>query len=468
MTDTPKSPATDSPVAPPHAAPAPPTGPRWGAVAALLLALVPPLLALNLIGVHWVNIPFWDEWDLSEIVCAYHEGTLHLSSFFALHMEHRIVFTRVLFLVNEIVFAGNRLPLLLLSFAAQCATLTLLLRQMRRLVSARAGLVLTVVLSALLFPLAAVEVWLWAFLIQHTLAILFFALAVFALPVPAADPAAPPPSLRPTLWAGVWMVCAIYSSGSALILIGLLPLLAALYRLPRPHLYATLAASLFCAATYLGDYHPDKLPPGRFVVHTSDRLAYFFAFLGATTGERRLDASVQMGIMTALLLVAVVAGAVWWWRRTGDTRLAPWLALAALPLGTALAGAMNRVDMGVTQALSSRYTLLSALVWGAIVVGGAYLLPRLPKPVRRGAWLASLAAGLVVVVLYVDTARAYESWETAFASRRATAAALLERGNSEEWVTRELYPYRPRMIELLARHRRNGMLPYRKSPSVSR
>jgi hypothetical protein len=79
----------------------------------IYLASLFPIYILYLILTHGVNIPFWDEWDLYPIIRGFNEGTLSVSNFFALHNEHRLVITRAIYLLNDILFNSNRLVILL-------------------------------------------------------------------------------------------------------------------------------------------------------------------------------------------------------------------------------------------------------------------------------------------------------------------------------------------------------------------
>jgi len=64
----------------------------------LSLLVLPPLALVTALVIHWVNIPYWDQWGMAPIFVKYHEGLLSLQDFVCQHNESRKFFPRLFFL----------------------------------------------------------------------------------------------------------------------------------------------------------------------------------------------------------------------------------------------------------------------------------------------------------------------------------------------------------------------------------
>jgi len=76
------------------------------------------MVLLAIIGGHlsFTNIPYWDMWDGSLIFLNSFKETNNIKLFWTQHNEHRIVLSKVLFLVNEILFDSNYIFLIFINY----------------------------------------------------------------------------------------------------------------------------------------------------------------------------------------------------------------------------------------------------------------------------------------------------------------------------------------------------------------
>lgn len=137
----------------------------------------------------------------------------------------------------------------------------------------------------------------------------------------------------------------------------------------RLRLAETLAFLAAGAAMWLAYFHGYTTPPHHPATGAAlarpDRLAgYALAYLGgAVTGDRNL---LPLAMLAGLSVLVLLGRAAWDATRHGRlVRLAPWLAVAAFSLLSALATAVGRSGFGLGQALESRYATFSSPLWMA-------------------------------------------------------------------------------------------------------
>jgi len=72
----------------------------------------PAIVTALLFKATAVNMPFWDDWERVPYIQMWHEGTLSLKVLYALHIDHRMFFPRLIMLVcNELSGGDLRLEI---------------------------------------------------------------------------------------------------------------------------------------------------------------------------------------------------------------------------------------------------------------------------------------------------------------------------------------------------------------------
>ena len=74
--------------------------PRIATALAFMIACVPAVLVYWLIRENVVNVPFLDDWGFAPLVEKFCQGQMTFADLYAPHLEHRMVFPRLVFLAT--------------------------------------------------------------------------------------------------------------------------------------------------------------------------------------------------------------------------------------------------------------------------------------------------------------------------------------------------------------------------------
>ena len=333
---------------------------------------------------------------------AWSEGTAGFWDFLAPHYEHRIPFTRLMFLIDFHYFRG-RLAFAhvtnLVSYAALGATLGWVASRGASQWAERALLVA----AAVAFSLAPVQVFnlVYPFQLQMSLVCLSALAAFFA----TARLAAPTTSGRHAAYTALAAGAAIlstYSSANGVAATAMTVALAwALTIGLSARLVITAAAAAALASFFYGFHiHPVTVPQMHPLPQTGEALVSYLGFmcalLGSIAQQRGIDAAVYLGLAGLAVWAAI---AVWslvlWRRRALDTALTTLMALATFAVATALMIAMARGLNGVQQALLTRYGTFS-VVFFVSLLGSAWQLAGAARYWPLKVLIAGIGANLLV------------------------------------------------------------------------
>jgi hypothetical protein len=392
-------------------------------VAIRLLQRIPALIAaLGIVPVaaivlkRAVDVPYWDEWEWSQLVFAAHRHTLTFARLWEPHNEHRILIPNLMMLGLDALGGWTPVREQLISLALLALTqLGIWLLICRTVPAARRG-VCFLASTVLLLGLAQYENLDWGFQMAWFLCDLAAVAVVVLLTRPRG-------AARDLALAAVIATVASLSSSQGLLAwpVGLL----AIWLVPRGRLTRTgVWAAAGIAVTFLvragapGD--PQNHVP---LSHVGVLAEYVLAYLGAPLATSyHLPGSLAAGGVLLLWLAALTT--VWWQappiRRV---RLAPWLALAAYSLAAAAATAPVRAGLGLEQATSSRYVSIATLAWVAALAATFIVAPRGGRA-ALGTVLASAAAVLLVLGSIKQSAAGNEVWRLHAADLRAARAGL--------------------------------------------
>ena len=321
--------------------------------------------------------------------------------FLAPHFEHRIPFTRLLFLIDFHYFRG-RLAFAhvtnLVSYAALGATLGWVASRGAAQWAERALLAA----AAVAFALAPVQVFnlVYPFQLQMSLVCLS-ALAAFFATARLAAPTTPGRHAAYAALAAVAAILSTYSSANGVVATVMTIVLAwALTIGWGARLVITAAAVLALASFFYGfQVHPDTVRQMH-LPQTGEGLMSYLGFmcalLGSIAQQRGIDAAVYLGIAGLAVWAAI---AVWslvlWRRRALDTALITLVALATFAVATALMIAMARGLNGVHQALLTRYGTFS-VVFFVSLLGSAWQLAGAARYWPLKVLIAGIGANLLV------------------------------------------------------------------------
>jgi hypothetical protein len=342
-------------------------------------------------------VPYADFWGQLPFLERAYGGDLRIADFWVQANEHRILVPRIQFLLDYRLFEGTYAFL----FSAIALSSLVLAATFAAVVWLETGdrlLTWGTFCASAVATMSPVghENLTWAFQVQFVQVFLFASLAILAVVVAARGTS---PARRP-LWTGACAAAAVaatYSMANGLLVWPVVLVLAVVLRLGLRHAAALGLVSLATVVSYA--WHLEFATRGS-LSDPVGLLEYTSVYVGSVLRETRSTVAAgalgALGIGLLALLVALV-----WRRRAGGSLAMPFGAGVALfVLLSALQTAAGRLDLGVAQALSSRYTIASSTFLLALLVG--FLTP-LRERFGRAEPVASpaLLAGAAIVALVI-------------------------------------------------------------------
>lgn len=415
-----------------------PSRPRATATATVAFAVAGPPLVLAILLAAWgVDLPYWDQFALVPHLADRAAGTFHLADLWVPHNEHRLFVPQAIMMVLAQWSDWNVLWELWFQVGMALATLALvlsLLASSRRAESRRADAATTspgllALVSLMVFSPVQWRNWIWGWQIQIFGVVLAAVATVWCLA-----------RLRRP-WVRLGAAAAAATAGSLSFANGLLlwplalPLVAlgsqALSDAPsdvpsdwtsgtalrwgQAAIWALAGALVW--AVYFYDFVPgvDRGPADeglwRQILHFG---AYVVLYLAAPL----LRFHDQTALWGGFVLVSAALGVLCWglvsclrrWRRgatdealVGLRRGLPWWTLSAFAVSSAAITALGRLDLGIGQALSSRYITIGNLFWLGVV---GWLVARRTSAAPEPSWAvrALRASGSVLAALLLVNA----------------------------------------------------------------
>ncbi len=383
--------------------PAPRPWPGWHYLP-FLLAAVPLVYLIAMVIRYRVDVLFWDDWALVPAVQRSYEGSFAWPQLWKWYGEHRLFFPRAIMLLLVRATGWNASYVLAATLLFACGAFAALLWQFehtRKSLGDRGPNWSLPVLSVLVFSFAQWENWLWQWEVCF---LLNLCAAVSGLVVLAS---APLRWWRLPLALALGLI-ATYSMAAGLVYWPMgLAVLALRPGADRRGQRLQLAGWVLCAAVvyacYLRGFRPvpGRTPLGAFLTEPSAFLHYFLAYLGAPLSHGHAVRAGAVGLLTWLVLLFALL-------RRGRVKpelLAPYLALSGYAIIAAAITSMGRMNLGIEQALSSRYVTVSNLLWISDLAL-LYLLAKTGPPPgeKRSTWSLSAVAGVIGLVLLAGCA----------------------------------------------------------------
>lgn len=381
----------------------PPSGSGGHIVLLGVLACAPFFLLIAKIGEYGLGFPYWDAWRFVEVLQNADAGTLGFIDLWAQHNEHRILFPKLLMLTLAQLSGWNVWWEIGASVFFALVILGALLGMLFRAIGGDAALRCAgaALVSLLLFSWTQSESWVWGFQSNAWLCLTAIVIGVAVLSS----------SLRLPVRIGLGILCGIvatYSYANGLFYwVAVAPLLwdtGASRDARVGTVVVWLAAAALTAQSYFYGYVQPSVSPSLLTAfeHPGLFVQFLAAMLGAPVSTfltepawHGVNAAVPAWSMLPGPLAVVVFLLFAWrcWRREGDFRvLAPWLALAAFAIGSAVVASAGRSGLGLGQALTSRYIPITSLFWFALIA--LWLRALAPS-----AWWADSRARSIIVGL---------------------------------------------------------------------
>lgn len=426
------------------------TEPRWPSLLSRalpwlpwLLVICPAVVLAMLIKEHAVNAPFLDDFMNVPLFAKAAKGPLEWHDFFAAQMEHRIAFSRLVFLFFHHFWPTDYLKQIWFTWLLLCLTMVnvvLLLRYSMKEAWGKSWPVAALAALSLFSPVQY-QVVLWAFMHQVVCLLFFFTSAMIIWQTKW------PVVLRFGL-SLICVLCATLSFSSAILFwLLLLPVIWWCAPLGRPSdrwIISVVWLGIFALvmACYFHNLKNEVAPEfsiGQGNEQTMGRNIHEFlddpwksidfalriqgGFLARGAQDDLLKISLNFG--AAMMGIYTACALYWLWHfRDAELRrkMMPWLLLGFYGIGTMFAISLGRVwltRVGTT-ALSGRYTVhamtlamvLPALVW-LLALDLAERYPRIRRYIRE----SLLVTGVIYLTVQTNSwhygSRLMESWQSA-------------------------------------------------------
>jgi hypothetical protein len=416
---------------------------RWPQRATPCLLVAAPAIGLFLlIREHRVNIPFLDDWMFVHMFEKEKAGTLALSDFFMVQMEHRMAFVRALIMVFHKLWPTDYTMQMFLTWAFLVATWGNVALLLKRTTGAgfHALWPLLTLTGLVIFSPVQYRIVLWAMMFQVACPALFLSTALVAL------------LSRWKPWARwtVVVLCAscatqCFASG---ILVWLLPLplvwwggtladrkarawftglLLAAFAVTMGLYFRNLTNEVEPAFAYKqGEEDTLRRDVKGFFTAPGKSAPYVLRFLGSHLARGSsvslMDASLLIGGISLALYLGAAGWCVANWRREDlRVRLLPWLAFGAYSIGTGSMVAMGRMwaSRSGNNAVTARYVIHAAPLTVALIAL-AWIIARdwlgrrqnQHRPLERALPVATTALLSLQLLSWVHGWRLMEVWES--------------------------------------------------------
>jgi hypothetical protein len=362
-------------------------------------------------------IPSIDLWAFFDFIERGLDRDVGLSDLWAQWNEHRFLLARLHFLADYGIFEGRNVYLYAW-IAASCLLLAATFAVAVWFDTCDSVLTLgaLAVAGTAALPLAGVENLTSAVQVQFVQVFLWATVSILAIVLAARSPV----PRRQALGCGVSALAALvatYSLANGLTTWVIVVVLAALLRMDGRWTVGLVIAALVTGASYLWHYESSD----RTLSDPGGLVHYVVTYLGGAPTPGGGSAAL---VGAAGLVLLGVLFALFFANRLGGSLLVPFgVGVATFIVLTAAQTATGRLELGVSQALASRYSIASYTFWLALFVG---FLPVVRA--RLGAWsLAAPAylAGAAVVALVAGYAALPQSSQlrSQIAGRHVTLAS---------------------------------------------
>ena len=337
--------------------------------------LIPVALVIWFISKFSVDVPFNDQWALVSLFDKIDKGSATFGDFFAPHNEHRILFPKAIFALLAFTSKWNldleryfNVFLVIITFFLIYKIAEISYNQDK--LSFHLFNILT---CFLLFSLYQASSWLFGFQLAFFLINTCLLLAIFILSFPK--------NIAPNLRLFLSAVCcfiASFSSGHGLLTwLAVLPSVFAVEGSVKQKKFRSIfyiILFLLCYFFYSIDSQRTKsnLDILLFLKNLPTALDYFFTILGGGFSFRLIPN------LTGLLLFTIFLFFNFYSLRKSRSELfsyaAPWLSMGWFTILFALLVTLARSNLGVEQALASRYTTPSILLTISCLQTGRLLM----------------------------------------------------------------------------------------------
>lgn len=378
----------------------------------LALTLLPLIFTIFSVASYGFNFPFWDQWELIPLLASSFEGNFKFSDLLAWHNEHRPFFPRLIMLLIAYPTRWNISYELITNLILSVLLFTTLLLQIKKTVQetkATKLFLLVPLISILVFSMSQWENFVWGWQIQIWLTVLSSTAGIFIL----TNHTRSYKRLFTSLTFGIVSLYS-FSTGISYLLTGLIILITEARNKNgffRPLIW--LLASILLLLTYVYrldnalvnvyfrgpvDLSSFTLEPLKFLLSF---MLYLLVFFGSPLSVASQLLAIGIGTLCVLLIFSLPLILL---KHFKYSIAAPYIFLNVFVIGTAIMIALARTNLGILQALASRYTTFSLLAWFSNITMLSLLLFKtktFKNLENRQFFQKTILAGLVTIIVLV-------------------------------------------------------------------
>jgi hypothetical protein len=395
------------------------------------LAALPFLYLVRLTSTLYVDVPFWDEWELVRKLDMLDRGTLTFADLRAQHNEHRPMFPIITLIALARLSSWNIGWEIAANVLFGLLIFLFLVLRVRGSPPAVTPIWLPPLLAVLVFSPAQFENWLWGW--QLTM-MMGTAAAVGGLRLLST---APPTRVRFAGAIGCGVVTTYcFASGLVYWAAGPVCLLLHAERRWRGRLVVWTIAAGATVASYLYGYVPPPPPAGVDVAPFLHRVPWIVLYIVKYVGAPVSGWNHQLaGAIGTALLIAFGILLIRLWPRRADPEVIFAVAIGAYTLGAAAITAFGRTNADGSGALVSRYMTTGTLMWASVLLLWANAGIR----VKAVAW-ATVAVSLAIAAASAATAIPALRFARARHDLQVVARRNLIAGGQSDTLMRVLHP----------------------------
>ena len=335
--------------------------------------------SLLFIVLNGVNIPYGDEFSFAGLAKAIRLGQVSFATLWAPHNEHRIVISRVLFLISNALIGWNPVAMMVLSWGIITGTSLFLFRRLTTIFDPskkRLWLGLVGLTFLALFSPIQRENWLWAFQLSFFLVQAGVILSLFSVSLPSI-----PFAIRLGLGILFAAVASLSSAQGLMAWPALIITVLLTEEKKQRKLVGLLVLCLLTALLYWAYFTNYRTPSvGHLTLKeiVRDPLAPLLYFLGLLGGPLTFWVPDNLRTRLAITFGSMLLLLFGWFcyrnlakDRRGKT--APWIGLACFVLAFCLITAVGRAAFGIDNAvICGRYTTHTLLFTIAVLALGYF------------------------------------------------------------------------------------------------
>ncbi len=363
----------------------------WLSWAVLLTGIGSGIASAYLVVTTYSPVPHWDEWALFYDLA---NGVKSLGWLWQQHNEHRILTTRLLFLLDVELFHGTQIFLLAAIFLTQLLQVGLLGWSLRKLAGVRgsAWRVGTGLIAYCILCPTQYENLVWGFQVQFVLPAAMATLAFLSLVLYWREERAWLLAISITA-----ATIATWSLANGMLLWPLLVLAALLVGLQRRVWIGLIVCGAVNIGLFFFHYHFPPHDDTQPYLSLGQRLLYVPVYFGSTFVRHSWGLVAVVVGLAGIVAALVVILRVLRQRAAVSPFLLEMSLLLMMCLATAVVTSTGRMHLGVQQATASRYQTFALLFWCCV---GLLLLVRLSSKARA---FVVFTSGLLLMMLGFGT-----------------------------------------------------------------